>query len=461
MFVAAGLLWANNLAAQPLKDSRPNIVFIFADDLGYNDVACYGNPYFQTPNIDKLASTGYRFTQAYVAAPNCAPSRACLMTGMFTPKHGIYTVENADRGKSENRKLIPVKNIQTLDTSFYTIAEMLRDAGYDCASIGKWHLGGEGYSPTDQGFALNIGGNQRGATPSHFDKYRRVLPGLGDEGDSVFLADAMTDKAIGFIEQQRSRPYFLYLPFYSVHSPVQAPEQLVKKYKKLIPANSPYNPVYAAMVENLDWNVGRLVEAVQQSGGAANTLIIFSSDNGPVLNHTTVEFRGEKGSLYEGGIREPFIMNWPGTITPAVSDAIISSVDIFPTFAELAGAAINKLPAGLDGRSFLPVFSKGSLTSEPLIWHFPAYLETYNKARGTWRETPASAVRYGDWKLVLHYETGQYELFHLPTDSKEQHNLISRETAMAEELKKILNRYLSGTKAFIPSEPNPGYTPIK
>jgi arylsulfatase A-like enzyme len=452
------ILGANlNLNGQSLIGTKPNIVFILADDLGYNDLGCFGSPYNQTPNIDRLSESGMKFTNAYVNAPNCAPSRACLMTGMFTPRHKMYTVSRADRGKASDRKLIPVKNIEVLDTAFYSLAEMLSDVGYDCANVGKWHIAAD---PKDYGFSLSVGGDHHGAVASHYDRYRKVLPGLEQEADTTFLADALTNKAIDFIRSNRDKPFFLYLPFYSVHTPVEAPAPLWEKYRKLIPPDSPYDPLYAAMVENLDQNVGRLIQALETRGKLNNTIIIFLSDNGPVLNYTSVQLRGEKGSLYEGGIREPLIISWKGTIAPgSINSAPVSAVDFYPTLAALAGHA--NLPKNLDGYSLLPLLEGKTRDHYPIIFHFPAYLETYNPERGLWRETPASAVRYGDWKYVVHYEDNKKELFNMVRDAKETLNVIAKNKKMADKLELMLQQYLRETNAFIPTELNTLYRPSK
>lgn len=450
------LSWLAGIHAQQrLAGSKPNIIFILADDMGYNDPSCYGHPYFKTPNIDALAAGGWRFTNGYVNAPNCAPSRACLMTGRFTPVHKIYTVGSSERGKAANRKLVPVKNNTVLDTSFYTIAEMLREAGYDCDFIGKWHLGEGAFGPQGQGFDYNAGGSNSGGVHSHFN-YKKEIPGFDDIPDSIFLADAMTDKAVERIKQQRSRPYFLYLPYYSVHTPVQAPKQLIEKHKKLVPAGAPYPPVYAAMMENLDDNVGRIIAAVKERGKTANTLIVFFSDNGPLLNYTTVNLRGEKGTLYEGGIKEPLIINWQGHLPPGKTiNEPVSAVDFYPTFAALAG--FKKQLPDLDGKSLVPLFQNRPLQQKTMMWHFPAYLERNRKDGPLWRETPASAIREGKWKLVVHYETGSYELYDVVADPKEQHNVYAKNKKQAEVLKKKLGEYLLQTRAFIPKAINPAY----
>ena len=450
------ILFTVQLHAQEKSNSRPNIIFIFADDMGYNDLGIYDNPYFRTPNIDKLATSGWKFTQAYVNASNCAPSRACLMTGMFTPKHYIYTVATSERGKKENRQLVPVKNITVLDTSFHTMAEMISGAGYDCISIGKWHLGDETFGPLGAGFSKNIGGNEMGSVSSHYKNYKNELPGLQDIPDSTFLADALTNKAVDFIKAKNEKPYFLYLPFYSVHTPLQAPQSLIDKYKKIIPEGSPYSPIYAAMVHNLDQNVGKIVAAVNEYGKPDNTLIIFYSDNGPLLNYTKVNLRGEKGSLYEGGIREPLILNWKGYLQPGkIITTSFSAVDFYPTFASLVGADITSVNSKLDGQSIVPLFENKEIELKPIIWHFPAYLETYQKGGGIWRETPSSAIKLGDWKLITHYETKTTELYNLYTYPKEENNILRKNKSVAKKLERILKNYLEKTNAFIPTEKNP------
>jgi arylsulfatase A-like enzyme len=441
--------------------TRPNIVFILADDMGYNDLGCYENKYVQTPNIDGLAKDGWKFTQGYVNAPNCAPSRACLLSGMFTPRHGIYTVGNSTRGETKDRKLIPVENKTVLDTSFVTFAEGLTKCNYECISIGKWHLGDGVFSPLGQGFQQNIGGSDAGGVSNHFSPFN--LPGLDGQPVDKFLADALTDKAVSYIATKHSRPFCLYLPYYSVHSPVQAPDSLVKKYKKLLPDNASISAVYAAMIENIDTNVGRVIKEINKAGLSDNTIIIFLSDNGPVLNYTTVNLRGEKGSLYEGGIREPLIIKWANHLKPGrVIEQPVMAADFYPTFMELAGLPKTAWPKNLDGSSLLPLFAGGQLPAERLmVWHFPAYLERNNKKNllQIWRETPASAIRFGDWKLIKHYGNHKTELFNIVADAKETNNLYAAKPEKAKQLEKMLEDYLKKTNAFIPAILNPAYIP--
>lgn len=462
------LLWILPAVAtaqnKTLANERPNIVFILADDMGYNDLACYQNPYVHTPNIDALATGGWKFTQAYVNAPNCAPSRACLLTGMFTPKHGIYTVGESARGSSASQKLVPVENITVLDTSFLTIAKPLTSAGYECISIGKWHLGEGAFGPTGHGFAENIGGTMAGAVKSHFAPYITPMPNLGEQPGGKFLADALSDKAIQYIQKKHSSPFFLYLPFYSVHSPVQAPDSLIRKYKTLLPPGTKLSPVYAAMIENLDENVGRIVAAVNAAGIANNTLIIFFSDNGPVLSYTSVNLKGEKGQLYEGGIREPLILNWKHHLNPGrVITDVVTAADFYPSFMALAGVPENKWLQQLDGNSMLPLLNGGHMPAErPIVWHFPAYLESNSKEgreKNVWRETPASAIRFGNWKLVKHYISNVTELYNIADDPKETHDMAAANSAKVKQLQEMLDAYLKKTNAFIPTKLNPQYVP--
>ena len=441
------------------QNPPPNIIFIIADDLGYNDLGTYGSKYFQTPNLDNLASTGWKFTQAYANAPNCAPSRASLLTGMFPPKHEIYTVASSERGEAKNRKLVPVVNKTVLDTSFYTMAEMLSDAGYECMSIGKWHLGEGAFSPLGHGFSRNIGGTNAGNVSSHYKRFKTEIPGFENVHDTVYLADGLTGAATDYLKEKKTKPFFLYLPYYAVHTPIEAPAYLVEKYRKIIPPDAPYSPVYAAMVENLDINVGKIVTTLHQQGISDNTLIVFFSDNGPMINLTTVNLRGEKGTLYDGGIREPLIINWPRQLKPGkVVHKPVSAVDFFPTFVEIAGAKI-PAQAALDGKSLLPLFKGKRVHNAPIVWHFPAYLESYGKDTRVFRETPSSAVRNGKWKLVVHYENMNYELFNIQKDPMEKRDLYALKKRRAASMKKMLDNYLTANSAFIPREINPDYKP--
>jgi arylsulfatase A-like enzyme len=448
--VSAGTLFesANCVCSSErrLAKKPPNIVFIFIDDLGYKDLGCYGSKYYETPHIDKLAGQGMRFTSAYSNAPNCAPTRACLISGQYTPRHGVYTVGSPERGKAKLRKLIPTPNKTNLDLKIVTIPQALKAAGYRTACIGKWHLGDKApYRPEDRGFDVVF----RRTRPGHF------MP------DGRYLTDRLTDEAVKFIEDNRDNPFFLYLSHHAVHTPIQAKEELIEKYKKKKPSGGHNNPTYAAMIESMDQSVGTVCNKLNELKLSDNTVVFFFSDNGGYANATSmVPLRGSKGMLYEGGIRVPMITRWPGGIKAGTScDVHVIGIDFYPTFLEIAGA---DKPAGhiLDGRSIVPLL-KGSngFKRKAIFWHFPAYLEPYNDRQWPWRTTPAGAVRCGDWKLIEFFEDGHVELYNLKDDISEKNDLAKTKPEKAKELHRMLIEWRKSLNAPVPTEKNPEFDP--
>ncbi|MFC1629195.1 sulfatase [Gemmatimonadota bacterium] len=443
-----------------IPEKKPNIILILIDDLGWKDVGFMGSRYYQTPNIDRLSREGMMFTDAYAAAPNCAPSRACLLTGMYTPRHGIYTVNSSERGDARHRKLIPTPNTTELAPGFITVVEALHDVGYISASIGKWHLGNDpGRGPLSQGFDLNIGGGESGHPPSHFSPYGlRTLPD-GPEGE--YLTDRLTDEAIRFIETSGEQPFFLFLTHYAVHTPVQAPDEITALYQDVPPSNGQNDPAYAAMIESVDTGIGRLLDALDTAGQTDNTVIIFCSDNGGHGGKTSMEpLRGSKGMLYEGGIRSPMIVRWPGQIEAgsSCSEPVIM-VDFLPTILELAGGA---LPSGqpADGVSLVPLLKgRSEFDREAIFWHFPVYLEAYAGMQGEWRTTPVGAVRAGHWKLIEFFEDGQLELYNLLDDIGEKNDLSQALPERRDELHLLMRDWREKSGAPVPVALNPLYSP--
>ena len=438
--------------------NKPNIVFIYADDLGWKDAGFMGSKYYETPAIDALAGSGMVFTNAYANAPNCAPSRAALMSGLYAPRTGIYTVGSSKRGKSKYRKIIPVKNKTILDTSFVTIAEVLKKNGYATASVGKWHLGeGELTGPLGQGFDMNVGGWHLGHPRSYFSPYRnRFLPD-GPKGE--YLTDRLTAEALKFIESNKDKPFFLYFPHYAVHTPLQAKKELTEYFKNKKPDGGQKNPVYAAMVKSLDESVGRIMKKLRDLGLEKNTIVIFTSDNGGYGPATSMApLRGSKGMLYEGGIREPFVVVWKGKINAgALSDYPIIGTDLYPTITSLTNS---RLPSGIpfDGIDLKELFLKGKIPGKrALFWFFPAYLENYRGMKGLWRTTPAAAVRYGNWKLIRYFEDDREELYNLQKDIGEKHDLAGVEAAKREELSGMLDEWIKSTNAPVPTKLNPDF----
>jgi len=456
--------WA---AAGPGADRPPNILFIFIDDMGWRDVGFMGSQYYETPNIDGLARAGMIFTNAYANAPNCAPTRACLMSGQYGPRHGVYTVGSSERGNAAGRKLIPIANNDTLPSRVVTLAESLKAAGYATGHFGKWHLGGKDPTkPEGQGFDVNVAGNLAGNPRSYFSPYRN--PDLPDGPKGEYLTDRLTAEVIRFIDTHRDGPFFIYLPHYAVHTPLQAKKELIEKYKNKKPWNGQGNPVYAAMVESVDQSVGRILKHLDELGLTEKTLVIFFSDNGGVGGYAAcgiqnrditsqAPLKGGKGMLAEGGIRVPMAVRWPGHVPPGTTcDVPVIGVDFYPTLLEVAGA---KPPAGqpLDGESIVPLLTQqGGLKRDAIFWHFPAYLQG---GGNTWRTTPGGAIRMGDWKLIEYFEDGRLELYNLRNDIGETTNLAEKMPEKARQLHDRLIAWRKEVHAPVPTEKNPKFDP--
>lgn len=423
----------------------PNIVFIYGDDLGATDLACYGHPSHQTPHLDALAQGGLRFTQAYANAPNCLPSRACLMTGMYAPRHGIYTVGSSERGRAKDRRLRAVPNRTTLDAAIPTLPSVLRSAGYHTALVGKWHLSAD---PRRHGFDINIGGNRFGKPPSYFSPYSN--PDLPDGPNGESLTSRLTDEAIAFVEQHRKQRFFLYLSHYAVHVPIQPDTKASEAFQ---PELDEQAAGYAAMVQSLDDSVGRVIAALDRLGLRENTLVVFGSDNGGNGDHTSMApLRGAKGSLFEGGIRQPLIANWPQHIPSGRTEATpVSGTDIFPTLTKLAQA---HPPAdhSIDGADLMPLFTgHGKLTRRALFWHFPVYIQGTISSASPWRATPATVMRYGDYKLLEYFEYPCFSLFDLREDQGERNDLAARYPALVELLHKRMVQWRRSIAAPLPT----------
>lgn len=447
------LLINGSLLAQN-KTTKPNIILILADDLGWGELSCYGNTYNETPNLDMLASQGLKFTQAYAAAPLCSPTRASLMTGQYPARIGITD-------------FLPAKTDRWLDPAkYFTINEALSKVGYHTGMFGKWHLdtdykSGKG-SPKAHGFDEVIGTETKyigdGDYFFPYDKINTFTTGEENE----HLTDRQCAEASKFIERNKDKPFFLYLPFYAVHTKLAAPEDLVNKYKKKFDAkygageaekyygkdnpshsaDHPDNPYLAGMLERIDTGVAKIMETLKKTGLDKNTLLIFFSDNGgagKVANNGYL--RAGKTWLYEGGIREPLIMRWPGKIAPnTVTDQPISSIDFYPTFLEVAGT--KNIPGNLiDGISIMPLITKNeTLKRDVFYWHYPS--ET-----GHWKPRMASAVRKGDYKLLEFYLVKRVELYNLKTDPSEKNDLSATMPDKVKELKLLLDKWKKDVNA--------------
>lgn len=454
----AGLLLAALLAipGHVLAASKPNIIFILADDLGYTDLGCYGSKYHETPNLDRLAAQGIRFTDGHTTAANCQPSRAALLSGQYGPRTGVYTVGGIDRFNWQSRPLRPVDNVTKLPLEKVTIAETLRKAGYATAMFGKWHLGNDAaYHPGKRGFDEAIE-----SSGAHFNF--TTDPQVEVPKDA-YLADFLTDKATDFIRRHKDKPFFLYLPHYGVHSPYQAKKELVDKFKAKAPVGGHHNPTYAAMLYSVDESVGRIMALLDELKLADNTLIIFSSDNGGVGGYQregikkeasvtdNAPLRGGKGMFYEGGHRVPYLFRWPGKIAAGKTcDALIIGVDLYPTLLDVAGVKSPK-DYVMDGISYWKLLQnggKGSLDREALYWHFPGYL---GAGEGAWRTTPVGAIRSGDWKLMEFFEDGHLELYNLRDDLSEKNNLATKNPTQTKELHAKLVAWRKQIKAPMPT----------
>lgn len=441
------------------RQTPPNVVFIMIDDLGYKDTGVYGSDYYETPNIDRLASQGMLFTQAYASAANCAPSRATFMSGLYHPRHGIYTVASSERGAAEDRKIIPTPNTETLADSIVTLAEFFQEQGYRTAHFGKWHLGDD---PRTQGFDVNVAGSHRGnpGRDGYFSPY--VVEPLVDGPDGEYLTDRLTNEAIRFLRTNQDSSFFLYMPYYTVHTPIQGKEALIKKYEEKGGNALQNNATYAAMVEAMDQNVGRLLSTLDSLEVAENTMVVFTSDNGGIRAISSQEpLRAGKGSYYEGGIRVPMIIRWPGRIEEgARSEVPVSNLDFYPTFQEIFSKDGEK---ALDGQSLMPVLTQeGEFAERPLFWHFPIYLQAYDTLKDDGRDPlfrtrPGSVVRQGKWKLHEYFEDGGLELYNLEEDLGERNNLTEEMPDKTQEMYEMLKDWRNRLNAPVPTEPNPAY----
>ncbi len=427
---------------------QPNILFIFLDDFGWKDTGYMGSDFYETPHIDALARGGMVFTDAYSCAANCAPARACLLSGQYTPRHRIFNVGTRPRGNAKHRRLLHIEGTETLDETIITWAEVLQQAGYQTGMFGKWHLGPD---PKTQGFDVAVEHNKLSGFRGH----------QGPTGE--YLADVLTDRAIDFIEASRKRPWCVYLSHFAVHTPLQPKRELLPKYEAKHPGKLHDHAIMATMIQAVDDGIGRLLVALDQLQLRENTVIIFFSDNGGYGPATDMDpLWGYKGTYFEGGIRVPFFVNWPGTVEPNTSSAEpIIGIDLYPTLCEIAGAP---LPQQIqDGRSLMPLLS-GEQTPfgpRPLFWHFPAYLQSYlvnNEQRDPlFRSRPVGVVRLGDYKLKEYFEDGHLALYNLREDLGEQVNLAKKLPKKTRELHEILKNWQQETEAPMPNELNPEF----
>ncbi len=478
--VCLSLLLVSTAASLPLEEQRPeprppNVVFFLVDDLGWADLGCYGSGFYDTPNVDRLAASGQRFTDAYAACPVCSPTRASILTGKYPARLATTDYFGARQPErwQRNTRLLPAAYEDRLAHEEVTLAEALEEAGYATFFAGKWHLGPEGHWPEDQGFDVNRGGITRGG-PYGGDKYFSPYgnPRLEDGPAGEHLPDRLATETVRFIEEQKEAPFFAYLSFYSVHTPLMCPQDLQEKYRQRKSERGleaewgqehrrkvrhvQEHAVYAGMVESMDRAVGKVLAAIERLGIADDTIVIFMSDNGGLSTsegHPTsnLPLRAGKGWIYEGGIREPMIIRWPGMTEPnGVCSVPVTSTDFYPTILEMVGVPGRPGQRG-DGVSLVPLLSgKQELERDAIFWHYPHY--------GNQGGAPAGAIRAGNWKLIEWYEDGQLELFDLATDLGERRDVAAEHPDLVADLHARLVAWRADTGARMPQK-NPGFDP--
>ena len=464
LFVAV-CVFTQSPVISAVEFEKPNIVFIIADDLGWADVNYNGATFYETPNFDAVANEGMRFNRAYSGGPNCAPTRACLISGMYSPRHQIWTPGGKSKGDFRNMKLL-VPNRRNakgdglfpskaaLDASVVSIAEIVKQAGYKTAMLGKWHVG-----PDRQGFDVFTSNGEEGVTKAQYG--------------NIDVAEKLTNRAVKFIEENRSKPFLLYLSHFDVHTPIRARKDVVQRYDEKLRTgdwNYQWNTTYAAMIEAFDKSIGRVRQALANHDLSDNTLVIVTSDNGGFGGVITGPLKGAKGSLCEGGVRVPTSMVWPRVIKPgSVCDIPITSVDFLPTFAELTEA---RLPQNqpVDGSSIVSLLrGKRALTERSIFWHFPLYLVAsgrpvipiFGSDQLYWRATPSSMICKGDWKLTYYHEDQSHSLYNIAEDPFEKNDRSDEAVNKATALRKELLTWIDNTNAPVPAKLNPRFSPSR
>ncbi len=450
------VLFALLAHASPVM-AKPNVILIVADDLGWADLACYGSTFHKTPHLDRMAMAGMKFSEAYAACPVCSPTRAALLTGKHPARLQITDWIPGRPNRPDQIVNRPAFRNE-LPLNEVTLAEAFKTAGYATAHIGKWHLGGDGFGPKEQGFDINIAGDHTGTPLSYFAPFQnkgRTMPGLEKAEAGEYLTDRLTSEAEAFVRANAQKPFFLYLPHYGVHTPMRAKAELVKKYADKPAFGKQSNAVYAAMLESVDDSVGRVRKLLDELKISDNTIVIFTSDNGGLAtlegqaNPSTFNgpLREGKGYLYEGGIRVPLLAVGPG-IKPGLSNVPVTSQDFFPTLCELCDIPLS---AKLDGVSVVPLLHGGEAPKrDALYWHYPHYANQGSR--------PGGAIRDGQYKLIEYYERNRRELFDLKSDLNESQNLIEAKPEIAKALTAKLAAWRIEVGAQMPV-PNPNYTP--
>jgi len=457
---------------------QPNILFILIDDLGWKDLSCYGSTFYETPVLDRLARDGMRFTDAYATCPVCSPSRASIMTGKYPANVGITDwIDWGGHLHPCRGRVVDVPYLKELPSREHTLAQALRDGGYSTWHVGKWHLGGPNHRPEDHGFDVNIGGCEAGAPGTYFSPWPISVLHGEDLPRGTYITDYLTDRTVELIRRHDAgRPFYLNLCHYAVHQKIEAKPDDIRKYEAKVKATGldkvkafeegdffpcehkktqriirrivQSDPVYAGMIENLDWNIGRVLQAIEETGRAGNTIVVFTSDNGglstaessPTCNAPLSE---GKGWMYEGGTRVCQIVKWLGVVAPrSICSTPTTGTDFYPTFLEAVG--LDPIPSQhTDGISIIPLL-KGSTKFDrgPIFWHYPHY--------GNQGGTPAAAVRMGDHKLIEFFEDEHLELYDLMNDESERINLAGRDKSRAKRMHDLLKEWQRKVEAKIP-----------
>jgi arylsulfatase A-like enzyme len=452
------LCLCGSASAVRAAEKSPNVVLVVIDDLGQRDLGCYGSSFYRTPHLDRMARDGLRFTDFYAACPVCSPTRASILTGRYPPRMTL-TDWIPGRPDAPDQRLKRPDTRTALPADEVTVARVLQKNGYATALIGKWHLGGKGSEPTRFGFDLNVAGDETGTARSYFAPFADktgTMPGLERAGDGEYLTDRLTTEAERFIEKNKDRPFFLYLPHYAVHTPLKAPQAVIDRYKVTPAHGRQSNPTYAAMVELMDASVGRVLKKLDDLKLSDNTLVLFTSDNGGLATLEGVPFaptcnaplREGKGYLYEGGIRVPLVVKWPGKVKAGTTtDQVGCSIDFFDTILDATGT---KCDSKRDGVSLMPVLKGEKVPERPIFWHYPHYANQGGR--------PGGAIRYRGYKLIEYYEDGRLELFDLKTDISESRNLSDSDARTRAALGGMLKDWRKDVGAKMPT-PNPDYKP--
>jgi arylsulfatase A-like enzyme len=476
MQVLLTLCFCAVLHADDSVGKKPNIILVLVDDMGWHDAGFTGNTFIETPTLDKLARDGLVFDRGYANAPNCAPGRAAIMSGQYAPRTDVYTMMSGDMGDKQLRRVLVPPTKMYLEPKIVTLAEMLKGAGYRTAQIGKWNLGsGEVRGPLGQGFDVNLGGFRGGDMRDGYFAPYDYLPGLENAPKGEYITNRLTDEAIRFIEQDDAHPFFIYLSHYAPHFPFEAPEARVKKYRHKSGGDGVL-PEYAAMVDIIDENLGRILTALDAKHIAGNTVIIFTSDNGGNRYAAPLApLRGNKSQLYEGGLRVPFFIWWPGHVATQRTNEPAMAIDLYPTLMHIAG--VSAIDQSLDGVDLTPLFAPSSSTvssaaspsmastqpvlpRDALFWYFPAYVAStdIDAPDNLFTQRPAAVIQQQGWKLISYLDGTAPELYDLASDPSEKNNLAAREPQKVQALETRLHQWMAQMNLPLTLPPNPDFS---